>query len=188
MPSQSEMGKKFENLKIYLDDSMRTHVTMSAQGGNSILFTYPPNEEKEYLSELKKRYPHACYIDIGEMFVEYIDKIGIDDFIDFYKEHESDGEVFVSESDDEGTFYALVMERIDKSSEKSDFIFVIRTGSLYGTNLSNNKFLENEIIKKLKKPIVVMYPSTMDNSDLHNQKLKFLGFAPASMYRSFLID
>lgn len=189
MSLQNEIRRKFEDLNTYLDDKMRSYVTISAQGGNSIIFPYPPNEEKKYLLELNKRYPDAYFIDISSLFVKYIETVGLDDFIDFYKEHEYDpDEVFISESEGVDDFFPLIMEEIKNASETSEYIFIIRTGALYGTGMSNIKLLDNEIIKSLKKPIVVMYPSTLDTSDPDNQKLKFLGFAPASKYRSFQID
>jgi len=188
MPSQNEMRRKFEDLNIYLDDNMRTHVRLSAQGGNSIIFTYPPNEEKKYLLELKKRYLDAYFIDLSDLFIKYIENAGLDNFIDFYRELEYDpGLVFVAENDDVADFFTLIMDEIKNASEKGEYIFVIRTGALYGTSMENAKLLDNEIISSLQKPIVIMYPSVLDTSDPNNEKLKFLGFAPASKYRSFLI-
>lgn len=188
MPSQSEMERKFEDLKTYLDDSKRSIVKLHAQGGNSILFTYPPREEMKYLLELHKRYPEADYIDLSKLFVQYIDAPGIDSFINLYLEHDYDPEnIFISEEEGIDDFYTLVMKEIEEASKKSEYIFVIRTGILYGTGMTDSKFLESELVSRLKKPIVVMYPSSLDRSNESNPKLLFLGFAPASIYRSFPI-
>ena len=49
-----EHKAKFDNLKAVLDVKNRTQLSLVANGGYSILFTYPPKEEGLYLDKARK--------------------------------------------------------------------------------------------------------------------------------------
>ncbi|MDR3628228.1 MAG: hypothetical protein P4L45_15400 [Ignavibacteriaceae bacterium] len=187
-PLESEIERKFRDLKVYLDAGNRTIIKSKAHGGNSILFIYLPENEPIYLKELSTRYNPSAFVNIADTLVEYIEKVGLDEFIEYYKDHAYDpGEVFVSDSDYEGDFFHFLLNKIQTVSLNNDIVFIVRTGALLGTNISNAKLLENEIISNLKNPLVIMYPARIDPDIYGQEVIKFLGFQNASNYRSFII-
>ncbi len=58
----------------------RTQLKRDANGGNTVLFVFPPHEEDEYIRKAGELYPEACFTDISQLFVRYIDYVGWDDF------------------------------------------------------------------------------------------------------------
>ena len=54
-----EHKAKFDNLIVAMDIENRTQLKRVANGGNSILFTYPPNEENAYLMRMMKIAGHT---------------------------------------------------------------------------------------------------------------------------------
>ena len=57
--------QKFEDLAFQLDN--RDALRRQANGGNSILFTYAPDEENEYIARAKELYEDkAVFIDISK--------------------------------------------------------------------------------------------------------------------------
>jgi hypothetical protein len=68
----NEHKVKFENLKLNMknQDSLRRE----ANGGNSIIFSYPPSEEHLYLKKAQEEFSDiANFIDISKLLVKYID-------------------------------------------------------------------------------------------------------------------
>ena len=56
-------------------------LSSEANGGRSILFVYPPEDEEKYIEEAKKRYTDGYeFIDIRELFTEFVDSKGLDKF------------------------------------------------------------------------------------------------------------
>ena len=87
MPFLTEHKQKFDDLRAALHEDNRTQLKRSANGGNTVLFVYPPAEEEEYIAKAKELYPHGHFIDVAELFVKSIDSVGIDDFKRFYKNY-----------------------------------------------------------------------------------------------------
>ena len=70
-----EHKAKFDNLKAVLDEKNRTQLSLVANGGYSILFTYPPKEESLYLDKAKEVLGKEKFeiIDVSKLFVEFIE-------------------------------------------------------------------------------------------------------------------
>jgi len=75
-----EHKAKFDNLKVSLELQNRDQLRRKANGGNTILFPYPPVEERQYLEHARKIFPasEVSFINVAELFVEFIDKLGLD--------------------------------------------------------------------------------------------------------------
>ena len=83
-----EHKAKFENLRYAMHESNSTQLKREANGGNSILFTFPPEEENLYLQKAFEEFSDNTkyeIINISELFVDYIDEDGINEFIVHYK-------------------------------------------------------------------------------------------------------
>jgi hypothetical protein len=87
MPFLTENKQKFDDLRAALREDHRTQLRRSANGGNTVLFVYPPAEEEEYLAKAKELYSEGRFIDVAELFVRSIDSVGVDDFKQFYRDH-----------------------------------------------------------------------------------------------------
>jgi len=67
--------QKFEDLNSNIEN--QDQLKKLANGGNSILFSYPPNDEQLYIAQAKELYQDkACFIDISQLFVQFIDQDG----------------------------------------------------------------------------------------------------------------
>ena len=119
MPLQKDINQKFNELKFILKEKDKQSIKMDAHGGYSILFIYPPNEEKKYLERIRDEYPDGYFIDVAKEFVNYIDSVGYDDFISIYQDYSSEPEkLFKSELSEDDLFKRLLKE-ITKAGESN---------------------------------------------------------------------
>ena len=76
MPFLTEQKQKFDDLRVALHEDHRTQLKRTANGGNTVLFVYPPAEEEEYIAKAKELYPDGYFIDVTELYVKSIDLLG----------------------------------------------------------------------------------------------------------------
>ena len=81
------LESKFNDLKIAINKDKGKWP--SAQGVNALIVVYPPAEEKAYLKRAREDYGNEHIIDLAELFVEYIDKFGLKDFMNIYQNYRS---------------------------------------------------------------------------------------------------
>ena len=63
--------QQFEDLKFQIAN--QDQLRRQANGGNSILFSYPPNEEHLYIEKARELYPeNVVFIDVSKLFVKFI--------------------------------------------------------------------------------------------------------------------
>jgi len=80
----TENRQKFEDLDFQLNNT--DALKQEANGGNSILFSYAPNEEGEYIARAKELYTDkAVFIDLSKLLVTFIDQDGWEDFREYYR-------------------------------------------------------------------------------------------------------
>ncbi len=182
MSFQAEHKQKFDDLKVALQANNRTQLKRDANGGNTVLFIYPPNEEDPYIKKAKALYPEAYFIDISQLFVSYIDTVGWDDFKEFYQAYETTPDQ-VFKNDDEHNLFTLIRTEIQTAAEKDRIPFVIRTGALHGTGIVNQHVMEDSVVLGLKQPVVFFYPGKIEKGEL-----LFLNFKPASKYRCKIVQ
>ncbi len=174
-------NRLFSNLLDALKTDL-TSLSRDANGGRSILFVYPPEQDNEYIEEGKKRLPadKFTFIDIRASLRLFIDNVGEDVFNENLETFGK--EVYYSNNFREGTFFAFLMNEIAKVIESGMSPVLIHTGTLYDLAFSNIHIMEDPIILKSKLPLVVFYPATIDG-----EQILFLGKDPASRYRCIVI-
>ena len=177
------IDQKFNDLRIILKSKSKDSIKMDAHGGNSILFVYPPREEKLYLSRVRRDYPDAYFIDIAKLFIKYIDIIGYNNFIEAYEEYKAEPEkLFKSESSSQD-LYDLILDEVKKAAKINKMAIIIRTGAFFGTGIENISIMEESTVFQMKLPIIIMYPAAVSEEN----KLIFLNCRPASGYRAITI-
>lgn len=181
MPYITDHKKKFDDLREYLENQDR--IRRAANGGNSILFSYPPKEEYLYLDKAKELYlDKATFIDISQLLVGYIEQDGWDEFSQYYRDFISTPHVIFKSDDPSRDLFDMIIEAIEKASQSDTIPFLIRTGCLAGTGIENVNIIEDKTVMELSKPLVIFYPSM-----IKDEKLYFLNYRPASKYRCILV-
>jgi len=182
MSYQLEHKQKFDDLDHILDNL--DELKRVANGGNSILFTYPPEDEHLYIKKAYELYKSkAHFIDLAKLLVKFIDQDGIDEFESLYRDFiNTPYELFKSEDDPEIDLFDLIISEIKKAYDMSKIPFIIRTGALYGTGIENNNIMEHKDIITKQIPLVVFYPSKIDNGTIY-----FLNFKIANKYRCTVV-
>ena len=181
MPYLAEYKQKFEDLRTYIENQGR--LRKEANGGNSILFTYPPDEEYLYIEKATELYPdNAIFIDVSKLFAKFIDEAGWESFRDYYNEFKDTPHKVFKSDDPSPDLFDLIINEIEDACKNDKIPFLIRTGCLYGTGISNVNIMEHRVIMKLSHPLVIFYPSRIEDDNLY-----FLNFKPASKYRCTLV-
>ena len=184
MPSSKSITEKFNELKFILENKDRQSIKMESHGGYSILFVYPPQEEKSYLNQIHEKYPDAHFINIADLLVKYIDSHGKDEFFESYQEFENEPEKLFKSDYMENDFFQLITNEIDQAGQNIKLPILVRTGALIGTGIENINLMDSKIVQNLPLPLVIMYPATIGADG----KLKFLNHKLASDYRAIVID
>ena len=177
MKSEKTIDQKFRELKFILENRDKQSIKMDAHGGHSVLLIYPPSDEKIYMEKVKSDYSKEEIIDISELFVEYIDQFGLDEFTSAYNDYQSEPQKLFK------GFLELIIMKIEKAGKKSKTPILVRTGMLLGTGIENMSIMDSKIVHDLPIPLIILYPAT----EAGDKRLKFLNHKPASDYRSIVI-
>ena len=176
---------KFEDLFISLEAQNRSQLKREANGGNSILFVFPPEDESMYVNHFQNmdKKGQFYFIDVSKKFVEFIDQDGWDEFQKYYNEFlDTPHKVFTSE-DETPDLMDLIVSEILKAAKSKKIPVLVKTGALYGTGIENVNIMEHKEVMRLNTPLVIMYPSKIENENLY-----FLNFKLASKYRCTVIN
>ena len=178
---QFDHNRLFDNLENALKNDLAS-IQVAANGGRSLLFVYPCDDDDEYIAEGKRRLSpdQYCFIDIRETFAEYVSEIGEDNFKEMVANFGK--EVYRSENSPEGTFFAYLMDRISEVLNNDKSPVLVHTGTLYDMEFSNIHIMEDPRVLRAKRPLVVFYPATVEG-----EAIKFLGRVTASHYRCIVI-
>jgi len=182
VPYITDHKQKFDDLKFAIEN--QDTLKKQANGGNSILFSYQPNEEYLYIEKAKELYQaKADFIDISELFVKFIDGDGWDSFKEYYQGFQSGPhKVFLSKDDPAIDLFDFIINEIKSAGENDKIPFLVRTGCLFGTGIDNVNIMEHKTVMTLKHPLVIFYPSIIEDDNL-----LFLNFKLASKYRCTLV-
>lgn len=173
-------NKKFDDLALALQQDLST-LTIEANGGRTLLFTYPPQDEDKYIEEAYNRLDDTFeYIDLRKLFVEFVDTMGWDEFADGFKE---DGNDMFKSGDYDDTFLKLIIKRIKQVIDSGHNPVLIHTGCINGMGFTNIDYMEDDVVKYSPRPMVVFYPGGIDN----NGDLMFLNSQKSSKYRCKII-
>ncbi len=177
--------EKFDNLRVSLEVQNRDQLRRKANGGNTILFTFPPEEEQLYIEKFKADFNDGtfAFIDISKLLVQFIDKEGWDNFLEYYNEFiDTPHKIFMSD-DESGDLMTLIINAIVEADNDGYIAVLTRTGTLYGTGIENVNIMEHKAVMSLKHPLIILYPSRHEDDNLY-----FLNFKPASKYRCTVIE
>lgn len=181
MPYITDHKRKFTDLRFNIEN--QDQLRRQANGGNSILFSYPPHEEQLYIDEATELYPDkAVFIDISKLFVKFIDADSWESFKNYYNDFKNTPHKVFQSDDPSGDLFVMIINAITEASKNDKIPFLIRTGCLYGTGIDNVNIMEHPAVMKLRHPLVIFYPSSIDG-----EMLFFLNFKPASKYRCILV-
>lgn len=173
--------QKFADLKFHIEH--QDQLRRQANGGNSILFSYPPNEEHLYIERAKALYADkAAFIDISQLLVKYIDMDGWESFQKYYEDFKNTPHLVFRSDDPAIDLFDLIIDEIKKACQNDKIPFLIRTGCLFGTGIDNVNIMENRAVMALPHPLVIFYPSRIEDDNIY-----FLNFKPASKYRCTLV-
>ncbi len=176
-----EHQQKFENLQLQITN--QDQLKKQANGGNSILFSYPPNEECLYLNKAGEIYKEqAAFIDVSQLFVKFIDEIGWDKFKIRYRAFKKTPHILFKSDDDEIDLFDMIIGEIESACQQDKLPFLVRTGCLYGTGIENVNIMEHKTVMNLSHPLIIFYPTRIEDDNLH-----FLNFKLASQYRGILV-
>lgn len=174
-------NKMFDDLDLALKRDL-SKLTTEANGGRSILFVYPPEDEDKYIAEAHKRLNDKfIFIDIRQLYVQFIDNMGWADFAEGFSQDGND--MFKSSDYPDEDFIHLILNEIKKVIDSKHNPVLIHTGSIYGMGFTNIDYMENETVTLSRYPMVVFYPGSIDSKG----NVLFLNRQTASNYRCIVI-
>jgi len=172
---------KFTDLKSHIKN--QDQLRRQANGGNSILFSYPPDEEWQYIEKAKELYSdNAAFIDVSKLLVQFIDCDGWESFSKYYNDFINTPHLIFRSDDPTPDLFDMIINEIEIACQNDKIPFLIRTGCLFGTGIDNVNIMEHKAVMNLPHPLVIFYPSKIEDDNLY-----FLNFKHASKYRCTLI-
>ncbi len=168
-----------------LDDVLSqdlTQLRLDANGGNSILFVYPNEEDSLYITEAKRRFNgKAIFVDVAKALTDYQEEIGMETFKEL--EEELGVEVYYRKGATD-TFFEYLVNRSTLSSSTKLKVLLFATSAIANKGFSNINIMEYPAVKLAKQPLVYFYPSVQEGD-----KIYFLGDKNhvASKYRCRVI-
>ncbi|WML26299.1 hypothetical protein [Neobacillus sp. OS1-33] len=173
--------QKFTDLKFHIEN--QDQLRRQANGGNSILFSYPPDEEQQYIEKAKDLYADkAVFIDVSKLLVQFIDEDGWESFKEYYNDFTNTPHKIFCSNDPTTDLFDLIISEIEKACQNNKTPFLIRTGCLFGTGIENVNIMENKAVMNLPHPLVIFYPAKIEDDNIY-----FLNFKLASKYRCTLV-
>ena len=173
--------QKFQDLQFQIEN--QDQLRKQANGGNSILFSYPPNEEYLYFERAMELYQEeAVFINVSKLLVKFIDQDGWDAFKDYYSDFKNTPHLVFRSDDPSVDLFDMIITEIEAACNNNKIPFLIRTGCLYGKGIDNVNIMEHRAVMNLSHPLVLFYPSRLEDDNLY-----FLNFKPASKYRCTLV-
>jgi hypothetical protein len=177
----ADYKQKFADLDFNIDN--QDQLRRQANGGNSILFSYPPDEESQYIEKALELYSErAVFINVSKLLVIFIDEDGWDSFADYYNDFKNTPHVIFRSDDPSTDLFDLIVSAIKQACDNDKIPFLIRSGCLHGTGIENVNIMEHKDVMSLKHPLVIFYPSKISEDNIY-----FLNFKPASKYRCTLV-
>jgi len=177
-----DQQQKFDDLKFHMEN--QDQLRRQSNGGNSILFCYPPEEEEQYIEKAQELYTEkVAFIDISKLLIQFIDTDGWESFKVYYNDYKNTPYlIFKSNDEEEPDLFGLIINEIKTACKNNKIPLLIRTGCLLGTGIENVNIMENKTVMNLPHPLVIFYPSKIVDDNIY-----FLNFKPASKYRCTLI-
>ena len=155
-----EHNRLFDNLENAVKNDLAS-IAVEANGGRSILFVYPFEDDDKYIDEAKRRLDvnRFTFVDVRTTLNDYINHIGKETFDEMLENFGK--EVYRSENSPKGTFFAFLMERISAVIADDKMPMLVHTGALYDLEVQNIHIMEDERVMYGKRPLIVFYPATI---------------------------
>lgn len=175
-----DSNRLFDGLRAALKQDM-ANLSIQANGGRSILFVFPPEDEADYIEAAPKQLKNDYQIiDFRKSYEQFISEIGQDVFDSLLEDLGT--EIFYSQTM-HPTLFDHIIEEIRQALEAEKIPVLVHTGMLVDRGFTNINIMEHEVVMTAKLPLVVFYPATFDE----NGTLKFLGKYNASKYRCVVV-
>jgi hypothetical protein len=172
-------------VKRLVESDKRSEIRLNANGGNSILLVCPPNLEHQFIVKLNELMgSEYSIIDLNELLISFVEsnKSHLADMFDLLRG--SVHQIFKSPEGETGPdLFSIILSKIEKSINEDKIPVIIHSGALYGSGIDNIHLMESELVMKSKKPLIILYPATLDGD-----QLMFLNSRPASKYRCMIVN
>lgn len=160
-------NRLFGLLQEVLSQDM-TQLKLDANGGNSILFVYPNEEDSLYVAEAKRRFrDNAVFVDVAQTLTDFQEEMGMETFKELEEEIGTDVYFRKGATD---TFFEYLVNRITLAAAQGLPVFLVGTSAIANKGFSNINIMEHESVKAAPQPLVYFYPSTIEGD-----KIYFLG-------------
>ena len=171
-------------MKRIVESDKRSEIRLNANGGNSILLVSPPDQEYVFIEKLREMLDTERYelIDLNELLISFTENTeDIEGLFELLKG--SVRQIFKApEGEDGEDLFSLILSAIGNAYRNDKIPVLINSGALYGSGIDNIHLMENELVMKSDKPLIILYPATQDGD-----KLMFLNTRPASKYRCMIV-
>jgi len=172
-------------VKRLVESDKRSEIRLNANGGNSILLVCPPEQELTFIENLQEMMSPEEYaiINLNETLVSFTEHA--DNLVDLFDLlRGSIPQIFKSpEGEESNDLFSFILAAIADAYSANKVPVLIRAGALYGTGIDNLHLMENELVMKANKPLIILYPATKEGD-----RLMFLNSRPASRYRCMIIE
>ena len=172
------------DIKRIVESDKRSDIRLKANGGNSILIVCHPEQEALFTMKLKELLEEDEYviIDLNELLISFVDHTeNLMEWFDLLRS--SIHQIFKSpEGEESDDLFSLILTRIAHVFSENKIPVLIHTGALYGSGIDNIHLMENELVMKSNKPLLILYPATIEGD-----RLMFLSARPASKYRCMIV-
>lgn len=160
-------NRLFGLLQEVLSQDM-TQLKLDANGGNSILFVYPNEEDNLYVVEAKRRFrENAVFVEVAQTLTDFQEEMGLETFKELEEEIGTDVYYRKGATD---TFFEYLVNRITLAAAQGLPVFLVGTSAIANKGFSNINIMEHESVKAASQPLVYFYPSTIEGD-----KIYFLG-------------
>ena len=182
---RSDYQRKFNDLQAALSESNRGQLKFNANGGNTVLFAYPPHEERDYINKARELLKDNEYefIDIRKVLISFIESIGVENLDRYFEALKLSTEQIFKAADERIDFYDMIIAEIEKVVSQGKYPVLIHTGALFGTGVDNLHIMEHTSVINSGVPLVILYPASHVND-----RLMYLNCKPSSKYRCHIID
>jgi len=173
-------------IKKLVDADSRSEIQLNANGGNSILVVCPPEQENLYLRTLHDLLETSKYtiIDLNALLISFVDQYQelLNESFELLKG--SVLQVFKMPDGETGPdLFKHILNAIETAFLDEKIPVLVHTGALYGSGIENIHLMENVLVMKSDKPMIILYPASHDG-----EKLMFLNSRPSSKYRCMIAN
>lgn len=186
MKSFSNPEQLISQVKTIVESDRRSEIRLNANGGNCVLLVCDPSQEQIFINEMNSMLNGQQYqiIDLNSIIVSFAENNLSEIKSGFEFLQGSVEQIFKAPSgENRPDLYKYILSAIGDAYSAGKIPVLVRSGALYGTGIENIHLMENELVMKSDKPLIILYPATQEEN-----QLRFLGTRPASKYRCMIVN